>query len=324
MKQVSGRFKSAKAVTVMAAFTLVSGMVPLARAEEPALNNKAFSFFGAGYEFIQYKETVPVPFGAEDIELSVDFGNPVQRSGGYIPFREKHGLYIVSSATLKPNTAAETWSYPGLGPIQTDDAKFSWYELDVAAAYHLKPGHHVTVGADYYTLNFTRFNFQSASGTDAFNTDVATVATGGRTIDQWVAAGNDARTYPGLRPENNLSTVIENVSSLALMVGYRYDSFFSNPQSPWRFAGGVRAGLPLYYQVENTQTPGVEFASYLDSGYDLGADASLAWNFHHNFSVIGRVDCNYKKRNSVSVGTMSVPENDVLSVQSTLGLNWAF
>ena len=300
-----------------------AGAAP-ACAEETALNNKAFSFFGVGTEFIGYREHATVP-GGRSLDLSLNYTNPVQRSGGYIPLFKDHGLYLESSATLKSVAAGEEWKAQGLGTIQQDDSKVNWNEVSLAVARHLSPGHQVTVGFDYYSLRFTRFNFQSAEGTDAFNATVPNPLNPDHlTYSQWTAQGKDGRTYPGLRPENNLNTVIEDFSCLTAMVGYRYDTFFVHPESPWRFSAGVRAGLPLYYQAENSQLPGLSFVGSVNKGYDLGADAALAWKYNQHFSVMGRADYNYKHRSSMTDGDSSVPENTLNSLQTTIALAWAF
>ncbi|WP_152609875.1 hypothetical protein [Geobacter sp. OR-1] len=323
------QFKSGRVWAGILGITLMCFSTVTGYAEEGKLNNKPFSYFGAGNEFIEFEEHVSV--GGQNLKLEANFSNPVQRSGGYIPLFKEHGLYIVTSATLSSNSAGESWDYPGIGTIQTDDSKISWNELNVAVARHLSPGHHLTFGFDYYTMRFTRFNFHSAPGTDAFNTligqnnkDANGTPNPYTTYTNWVNSGKNGADFPGLRPEANLSTVIEDFSCLTTMLGYRYDTFFSNPNTTWRFAGGVRVGLPLYYNIENSQLPNTEFTSYLDSGYDFGADGEVAWNFSKDFALVGRVDYNHKHRNQIRSGNSLIPENRVISIQSTLALNWAF
>lgn len=288
-----------------------------AHADE-VIHNKPFSYFGIGYEFINYRENITL--SGQDLKMDVTFANPVQRSGAYIPFDQRYGVYLGSSATLRSSAAGETWNYPGVGAIQADDTKFSWYELNITGAYNLAPAHQLTGGFDYYSLKFTRYNFRSASGTDAFNTQVVQVPT----YADWESQGNDPRTYPGLRPENNMNTIVEDVTSLDIAVGYRYDSFFSSPEGPWRLMAGIRAGVPVYYNVENTQLPGTSFTGSVSKGYNIGADAGISWNFSKNFSLFGRVDYNLKHRDQIDKGSSSIPETRVMSTQTTLGLNWAF
>ena len=291
-----------------------------AHAEEAPLHNQPFSFFGVGNEFISYHEQIN-----SASKLKVSFNNPVQRSGGYIPLFQNHGLYMLSSSTLKSTTSGEKWNVDGIGTIQENDSKISWNELTLAVAHHFKPGHQVTFGADYYTMKFTRFNFRSGDGTDTYNTTVNHQPT----YDQWTAnPATKDKIYPGLRPENNLTTVIEDFSCLTAMVGYRYDTFFVQSESPWRLAVGVRAGLPLYYQVENSQLPNDTFIGSVNKGYDFGADAELGWKYSKHFSAVVRADYNYKFRNALievhPVLTSMIPENTVNSLQSTVALLWAF
>jgi hypothetical protein len=298
-------------------------------AEEAKLHNTSFSYFSVGNEFIQYKENVP--FAGKNLEMEVEYSNPIQRSGAYIPLFNKHGMYLVTSSTLSSSTAGEQWNFPGAGTIQTNDSKLSWNELNLNVARHLTQGHHLTFGFDYYTLKFTRFAFKSAAGTDTFNTNVGAGNTNANgtpnpfsTYAAWVAAGKNGDDFPGLRPESNLTTVVEDFSGLTTMFGYRYDSWFVDPDATWRFLGGVRVGLPLYFNVENSQLPGTTFTSYLSSGYDFGADAGVAWNINKRFALLGKVDYNHKHRNEIRNGASVIPENRVISVQSTIGLNWAF
>lgn len=174
-------------------------------------------------------------------------------------------------------------------------------------------------GVNYTTFSFSRYNFAPAAGTDAFNT-----ALGTGTLREWVAAGKDPGTFPGLNPDTRQGAISEDVNAVAEMLGYQYDSFFVKPDAQFRFFGGVKAGVPLYYQVDNSSLPGVSFVGTVNSGYDLGANLGMGWNISKSFSVLGTVDYTYKHRFEIDKGNSMVPENEVQSMQTAIKLNWDF
>jgi hypothetical protein len=298
---------------------LVHGMVSSALADESAdgLFNKPFANFGAGFEYINFSEKLVL--SGRKIDAGIKVFNPIQTSSGYIPLSSKMGLFLSGSKTLATVANSETWSAEGIGAIQQDDTKFAWTEVDAMAVYHLKPGHMVVGGINYTALNFSRFNFRPAAGTDAFNTSL-----GFGTLSQWVAAGNDPVKFPGLNPNAGQGTISEDNNALVAMVGYQYDTFFFIRNSPFRFFGGVKAGLPLFYMVENSTFPETTLVGTVDSGYDFGANMGMGWNFTKELSLLGSVDYTYKHRFRITSGNIFAPESDLFSVQSSIKLNWAF
>jgi hypothetical protein len=298
---------------------LAQGMVSsaLADTEPPELINRPFAYFGAGTEFIHFSENFTL--AGKKIKSGFGVFNPIQSSGGYVPVTSRTGLYLTGSKTLATIAGSESWAAEGIGTIQQVATKISLIEVDAMGVYHLKPGHHLLGGVNYTSLTFNRFNFNPAAGTDAFN-----IALGFGTLSDWVAAGNDPSKFPGLNPNPAQGTISEDINSLVAMVGYQYDTFFAIPDAPYRFYAGVKAGVPLLHMVENTSFPDVTLTSFMDAGYDLGANIGVGWNFSKTLSILGSVDWMYKHRFRITEGNLISPENDLHSAQTTLRLNWAF
>lgn len=271
---------------------------------EPAplvCNNRSFTHFGLGVESLNYQETFTASDGGQ-IETDTTLTNVIQRSGGYTYVSPQGGFYLNTASTLSGGTDQESWKHDTLGTLQTDEMKASVAELNILGAWHFSPAHHLVAGPQVFTMNFSRTGWDTGSGVQ-------------------------------MEP---LGAISEDSLSVDAVVGYRFDSFFRDPEAPLRLLGGVTASLPLYYRVYNsggsmrdqtsgaitTQAP-VELTDSF-SGYGLSADAGLGWRLNDNFTLTGRLEAALKERDEIKEGGFTLPEVTVTTLRAMLGLIWSF
>jgi len=278
-----------------------------AYAAENNMSELSYTHFGLGIEAVTYQERMSV--GAGELRLKTTVNNVIQRSGGYTPISSKAGFIIGTVSSIDSGNSTENWNLGNLGTVQTDNMRVEMTEVNLEGVRVYKPGHFFSGGLGVRNLKFTRSNF---------NTSTA------------------IRDTP-------LGAIAESNMNVVATVGYRYDSFFIEPERTIRTAFMVQAGIPVYYDVENTggamhnrlsgnqnvniavyrQAP-VSIVKYFPSGYDIKLNGLLGYKINNRFTVTSFNELAYTKRSSMTKANATVPEVTVLALRSTLSMLWTF
>ncbi len=284
-------------------FFSVSCLIPIFSYADGLPANHAFSYFEVGMENISYGETSTVRGYPLNMEAVVS--NVVQRSGGYTPIGKDSGFYVQVATTLIPSAAHEQWNIQPFGVIQENERKVNWNELNVKYASLISgTGHQLVAGVEVTTLSFTRFSFNRAADTAAFES----------------ATGSTLVTPSG--------AIVEDSINLTANIGYRYDSTFVTPNETTRFLGGIHVGVPVYYRVENSSLPNTSWIEYF-KGYDVSANAGYGIQIFENFMVSTSMELLYKFRpethgKAVAGGIGRIPEVTIWSARLSAGVTWVY
>lgn len=308
--------------------------------------NKPFSAFGAfGLEYVNYSEHLS-NFGGQEVDSSFDAINLVQRSGGYTAATDKLGFFINSASTLIANEANEEWEASGIqGYIQEDTAAMNFQTLDIMLAFHMQTGTYITAGMHYQKISFSRFDWRTASGTEAFADSIDTYIRETPSVLNPIidkinnngfvdGAGNPITTLDQyleatrFEPEETQEVVFEDAVSFGFMMGVGYDSYFIRPGRGFRFMGEAALGTQLYENVLNS-TEARSLTRSFGGGIDAMAKLGAGYQFSRRLGLMLGLDAHYSYRNEIreqvsSTKLVTLPENTFYSLASYVSVTWNF
>ncbi|MDQ6953333.1 MAG: hypothetical protein Q9M15_07390 [Mariprofundaceae bacterium] len=295
------------------------GAIGVASAQE----NQNLTLFTLGMESVQYSEDTGSGITASGKSMT----NLTQRSSGYTAVDDHFGFYITTISTLSAGQVQESWSWGNYGTVQTNQRKVMLTDLELSAAWeifdHYFDGLQLVSGLNLNRMSFSRSGFIYPKGTQG---TVATNAAGNvlsftpnnnGAIQQLTPAGGYIARQPG--------AVFEDSTTLLAEIGLNYDSFFSDAQGI-RFLGGVKAGIPLYYYVTNSNYPNTSWTSSF-KGYNLHANVGVGFQIKDNFDfvVMGSGDYRFRPSTSVDPATGGIVPNITVTIfRATAGLSWSF
>jgi len=283
------------------------GSLASAYAAEDNMSELSYTQFGLGIEAVSYQERMSV--GAGELRMKTQVNNIIQRSGGYTPISRKSGFIIDTISSIDSGNSTENWNLGNLGRVQTDNMRVEMTEVNLEGVRVYKPGHFFSGGLGVRNLKFTRSNFQASAV---------------------------IRDIP-------LGAIAESNINVVATLGYRYDSFFIEPERTIRTAFMVQTGIPVYYGVENTggsmwnrqsvintvnaavtAQPPVSIVKYFPSGYDIKLNGLVGYKINNRFTISSFTELAYTKRSSMTKANATVPEVTVLALRSTLSMLWTF
>jgi len=295
---------------------LASSAAGVAHADE----EKSMTLFTLGVASIQYSEDT----GAGITASGKNMTNLTQRSSGYTPVGDEFGFYITTVSTLSASQVNESWNKSPYGIVQQNQRKVSLSDLVIDAAWDIYDGIELISGLSLNRMNFSRSGFTYPQGTRGTlaTTNPATGFTPDKNgpYQQLTAAGGYIR-YMG----RQLGAIFEDSTSLMGEIGLQYDTI-AHPDSPWRFMGSAKAGIPLYYYVTNSNYPNTSWTSSF-KGYNLHADIGLGYQIKDNFDIVFVSSGDYRYRPQTSTDSTtggSVPNNTTTIIRMTAGLSWSY
>lgn len=254
--------------------------------------------------------------------------NLTQRSSGYTAVDDHFGFYITTISTLSASQRQESWTWGNYGTVQTNQRKVMLTDLEVSAAWEIFDHHfdglQLVSGLNLNRMSFSRSGFSYPKGTQG----AATITAGQVVLGSFAANANgplQQLTAGGGYLARQPGAVFEDSTTLLAEIGLNYDSFFSDAQGI-RFLGGIKAGIPLYYYVTNSNYPNTSWTSSF-KGYNLHADLGIGFQIKDNFDFIVMGSSDYRFRPSTSVDPVTggvVPNITVTILRATAGLSWSF
>ena len=329
--------------------SLVAAAAALSTVSLPSyaeFQNRPFSVFGAfGLEHVSYSEHLK-NFGGKEVDSTFTSTNLVQRSGGYTAATDNLGFFINTGSTLISNEADEEWEAEGIrGNVQEDVAAMNFQTLDVMLAYHLKTGTYLLGGMHYQKIAFSRFDWRSAAGTEAFADSLEDyILATPELIDPILDGVNNQRfkdqagniittleeyfAATRFEPEETQDVVFEDAVSFGLMAGVGFDSYFVRPMRGIRFMWELGLGTQVYENVLNSSEARALTRTF-GGGIDAMGKAGVGYQFSHQLGLMLGVDAHYSFRKEIrekvsSIKTVILPENEFYSVASFASVTWNF
>ncbi|MDQ6974108.1 MAG: hypothetical protein Q9M10_04435 [Mariprofundaceae bacterium] len=299
------------------------GAINVATAQE----DQSLTLFTLGVESVQYSEDTGGGITASGKSMT----NLTQRSSGYTAVNDHFGFYITTISTLSANQTQESWSISNYGTVQANQRKVMLTDLELSAAWEIFDQHfdglQLLAGLNLNRMSFSRSGFiysqgvQGAATIQANNVIPGTFAKNPNGPLQQLTNPNGNTTY--LSRQNG--AVFEDSTTLLAEIGINYDSFFSDATGI-RLLGGIRAGIPLYYYVTNSNYPNTSWTSSFQ-GFNLHANVGVGFQLKDNFDfvVMGSSDYRFRAKTSVDAATGGVVPNVKATIfRATAGLSWSF
>ena len=308
--------------------------------------NRPFSVFGAfGLEYVSYQEHLD-NFGGREVNSDFSSVNLVQRSGGYTAATENLGFFINTGSTLISNEADEEWEAKNIqGNAQEDVATMNYQTLDIMLAYHLRTGTYLLGGMHYQKIAFSRFDWRSASGTEAFADSIEDHIRSTPELFDPIFFGVNERRFKDragnvittveeyfeatrFKPEETQDVVFEDAVSFGVMFGVGFDSYFIRPARGMRYLWEFGLGSQLYENVLNSSESRALTRTF-GGGIDATGKAAVGYQFSHQLGIMLGLDAHYSFRKDIrdkvnATKTVILPENEFYSVASYASISWNF
>ena len=306
-----------------------------ARATDGIANN-SFSSFGIGIQVLGYQEDfsgIDFNINSSTTPISV-----VQYSGAYTAINDTDGFYINTTSPLFNVSSTEDWEVsPGLvippanfPNVQSNHTELGLSHINLFFSRLYAPGQQARIGVRYSTHNFTRYNF--SAGLDAQDFNQWLIDTEPDNLDY---ADGIAFAIPGCTNDTSPPVyemactsvaILEQVSTLSLSIGYKYDTYFIRGYTGPRFSFATTLATPIFYIVNNTLSPGTNLIGSFGGGYDISTNLSLAIIDKNSFQLNLGMDAALMHRNQVSLtsSNLTYPNSDTYSVTGYLSFDWSF
>jgi len=276
---------------------------------------KSLTMFTLGMESVQYSENT----GSGITASGKNMLNLTQKSLGYTAVSDDFGFYITTVSTLTASQANESWTLGQFGTVQTNQRKVMLTDLHVQAAWMVQDSVQLLAGLGMNRMSFSRSGFTYPKGTrgTATGNPILFTPDPNGPIQQLTPAGGYIARQPG--------AVFEDSTSLMAEIGVNYDSFFQHTDG-LRLIGSVRAAIPVYYYVTNSNYPNASWSNAF-KGYNLHADLGLGYQLKDNFDFIISASGDYRYRPATSVDAVTggfVPNATITIARLTAGLAWSF
>jgi hypothetical protein len=318
-----------KTSVVLSIITLFS---PFSYSQAEEFNNNTYSYFGIGTQILNYQEAL----SNNAISSKSNPTAMVQYSGAYTALDDGYGFYITTTSPLFTVSDKESWNHSTFGSLQTNRTELGISNLSITGSRLMAPGHQALFGLRYTLLNFTRYDFAPGAGALAYNDELITndnllpPAEQNPAYDDGVAfeiPGCTNHTNPPVEGMTCDSFAIqEQLSSLSLSFGYKYDSFFRADFTGPRFSFETSLSLPVFYVVTNTSQPGAVLVGSLGQGYGIYLNTATSIYSRKDFQVSLGVELQLIHRNQVTdtANGLIYPNSDTTTAALYTSFSWAF
>lgn len=311
---------------------LLSSIGIIASADEEIINT-SYTSFGIGIQAFHYTEDLSgSTFNVSSSSTPISI---VQYSGGYTALNDTDGFYITTTSPLFSLSSVEEWqtsssvSTPVVDfpDVQTNQTELGLSQLSISLSRIFTPGHQGLVGIKYSAHYFTRYNFAPGEDAQAFNEWLINdpAYTGGATAFFIPGCTTDT-SPPVLGMECSSVAIQEQVSTLSLSTGYKFDTFFIKDYKGPRFIFATHIATPLFYAITNTLHPGSRLMGTFGGGYDLSINTSVAIIDRKDFQInIGMETAIMHRKQVTLTGTnLSYPNSNTLSASLYMSFDWSF
>jgi len=262
-----------------------------------------YSFFGAGFDFLDYEESTTRNIAGSSIDIETSTGlNLTQQSGAYVSINNKWGFYLITASTLGESSSDEDWQI-NKTTVRTNKVVFERQRLGFVGTYQIKQNDFILLGTQYSSTEFKRFAAALTPSASDFGIDENTFSAG---------------------------AVSENVWDLSLVAGYEVNTIFNNKNSGWRYQWQLLAGLPLITQLNNTDISEGESFRENFSGFQIRANWVYGYQFNENIMAAFSLEVGISKRSSISNDVTNVnditefPENTIIYIYPSATVYWSF
>lgn len=262
-----------------------------------------YSFFGLGYEILDYEEnTAPVIDGKSiDVETAT-IVNLTQQSGAYVAINHDWGFYLATASTLGETISNEEWQIDGV-TVRTNNVSIVRARVGFLASRRISSTGFLLFGAQYGKTEFKRFAANLTPEAGDFGIDENTFSDG---------------------------TVSESVWNYSLVAGYESNTLFISKLPGWRHQFQLIAGVPLITNISNTEVN--EGASFSESfnGFHIRASGIYGYQFNENFMAAFGLEMGVSQRNAISQdfedseGATEFPESNIVYFYPALVAMWSF
>ncbi len=270
---------------------------------KPHQGREGYSFFGAGFDILDYEENTTPIIAGKSIDVETDSAlNFTQQSGAYVAIDDDWGFYLVTSSTLGESSSAEEWLIDEVR-VRTNKVSFERQRLGFLASHRMSESGFLLFGAQYGKNEFKRFAAKLTPQAADYGIDETTFSAG---------------------------TVSENVWDLSLVAGYESSTIFNSRQPGWRHQLQLTGGIPLYTNITNTDVN--EGSSFSESfnGFQLRLNWVYGYQFNDDMILAFSFDMGYSQRDAISrdfiddSGATEFPESNLLYIYPSVLALWSF
>ncbi len=238
--------------------------------------------------------------------------NPVQHAGAYFPCSRDLAVSVTARTSVGTPVAREQWFVDGFGVVQTNDIRTDLNELQLTG-FFTREHRRLSGSLKIFVTDFTRSQKRSTPGTAVLNAWLK---------EQWIAAGGDAGAFGGgLDPDAETGVITERAVNVVAAVGYQQKgvAVLASRHFDWNY--GLSLGLPIYYQVTNSDLPGVVFRSVFTGGTDFDAGIGGGWYIRPRLRLGAGLQITLNTRRAQGT-TQRLPYNTTRNASALLTARW--
>jgi len=264
---------------------------------------EGYSFFGAGYDFLDYEENTALKIGLDTIDIETNSAlNFTQQSGAYVAVNNDWGFYLVTASTLGDSSSDETWDI-GAITVRANKVSFDRQRLGFLASRRFSRIGYFLFGAQYGSTEFNRFAAKLTPQAADFGIDENTFSAG---------------------------TVSEKVWDLSLAGGYEWNTIFTQKEPGWRYQLQLIAGVTVISHITNTDVN--EGSSFSESfnGFQVRLNWAYGYQFNDNMMIAFSLEAGFSRRNAINrdfsdaSGIVEFPESNLFYFYPSLVALWSF
>ena len=262
-----------------------------------------YSFFGAGYDLVDYEENTVRIIDGKTVDVETASGLKfTQHSGAYISVNSDWGFYLGSSSTLGESQSEEQWQIDDISVI-TNKVSFERQRIEGLITYRFAPERYFLLGVQYSNIDFKRFAAHLTPEAASFGVDETTFSAG---------------------------TVSESVWDLSLKIGYEMSTLFDSNHPGWQYQVQAIAGLPLTTSITNTDVNEGQSYNRHFGGIQLRLNLLYGYQFNEHIVAALSLELALRRRDAIShdvigsTGITEFPENTLLYSFPSFILMWSF
>lgn len=262
---------------------------------------QSFSYMGVESALYDYQETL------NDISLTTEYSviNPALQSGAFVTASEHWGFYLTNSSNFIANADDEQFFIDGV-EVQNNQATIRTTSTKFDLTYQLSQQQALLFGINVLTLDFNRSEF--------------VVTEAGQAMGIQNPNGDQGRS------DFDIADVItESHLSVSTTLGYEIGNLFESEHSgAFSYQLQAMVGVPWYYRVSNSASGFDEVLTSNFDGWEVYTRAVLGVYVTRKIQLAATLSANYYQRDSITSGSVTIPEVEMIEIKPGLAVYWSF